>query len=64
MQSQKEREDKISGKKLTKLSAFLNLKYELIDIIKTNMVTILDDYKRNDDTLEKTAIDLTKNIEI
>ena len=64
MQSQKEREDKLSVKKQTRLSAFLNLKSKLIDMTKTNMVTILDGDNRNDNTLAKTAIDLTKNIGI
>ena len=60
IQSQKEREEKTTPMKQTKLSAFINFEKDVYDMYQTNTAEVVDD-KDHDDVITKTAIDLTQD---
>ena len=64
MQSQIEREQKLTGKKQSKLSAFLSFKSDLIDLSRSNMNELTRQQKHGFDVLSKSAIDLTKSVDM
>ena len=64
MQSQIEREQKLTGKKQSKLSAFLSFKSDLIDLSRSNMNELTRQQKYGFDVLSKSAIDLTKSVDM